>query len=90
MQDACELQHSSNSLVPLQPRTLIMVDLPAPLGPSTATRELSDTCTLTSFRMRVSAVGYLKLTARILRMARSLEFTPWRREEGGDGGGGGG
>lgn len=44
--------------------TLIMVDLPAPLGPSTATRLLSVQNRLMSSRVFFSAVGYLQQRQR--------------------------
>ena len=41
-------------------RTLIMVDLPAPLGPMTATREFSEQKMDTSSSVFLGAVGYLR------------------------------
>ncbi len=41
-------------------RALIMVDLPAPLGPMTATRELSEQKMDTSSSVFRAAVGYLR------------------------------
>jgi len=56
--------------------SLIMVDLPAPLTPITATREAIETCTLMLLRVLVSRVGYLNETSVILISALVREVTP--------------
>ena len=45
--------------------TLIMVDLPAPLGPMTATREFSEQKMDTSSSVFLGAVGYLRRAAHV-------------------------
>lgn len=60
--------------------SLIMVDLPAPLAPSTATRELRQHCTETPDRMTRSEPGYENETSFILMMARSFDLTPSRND----------
>ena len=56
--------------------SLIMVDLPAPLTPMTATREAIETWTLMLLSVLTSRVGYLNEQSVILMSALVLEVTP--------------
>merc|ERR1712096_281234 len=57
-------------------KTLMAVDLPAPLAPITATRLTWDTVKLTSIMVGLSLVGYWKVTLFILRMTLLRLLTP--------------
>lgn len=57
----------------------IIVDLPAPLAPSTAIRDAKHTLTLTSVSCGTVAPGYVYVMLSILSTARVVELTPSRR-----------
>mmetsp|Transcript_37333 Transcript_37333/g.92305 ORF Transcript_37333/g.92305 Transcript_37333/m.92305 type:complete len:314 (+) Transcript_37333:1165-2106(+) len=56
--------------------SLIMVLLPTPLGPTHATRDDSDTCTVTSFTVGSGFTGYLYVHPIIFISGLPLDLTP--------------
>lgn len=64
-------------------RSLIRVDLPAPLGPTIPTRLDRLSAQVTSYRLGSLRPGYVNVQLTIFIMARVLERTPMRFPGGG-------
>mmetsp|Transcript_10783 Transcript_10783/g.39975 ORF Transcript_10783/g.39975 Transcript_10783/m.39975 type:complete len:232 (+) Transcript_10783:2393-3088(+) len=57
-------------------RSLIMVDLPTPFGPTHATLDARETCTLTSFTVGSLFAGYVYVTPAIFIRGFVFDLTP--------------